>query len=170
MKTMFGRMLCVGVLAVAMIGGSATSALASPDFGVTGGLMEYVGTPGHTHYGLYPSAGGYASFATDFGSVTPGLALEYSPEFSAWGFFPSVTTDFSVTDHVGVDVIASAWNDQEGGDFAGGAIYVGGGLGASYFLTDTWTLSASWNVFRGVRNNPVTIYASPGVNISYTFK
>lgn len=151
----------------------ATAAEVRPSVGLGG--MWYTGTPrtdafpGLTHYGVYPCLGGSLAVITDRATIAPGLCVEWAPEFDAWGAFPSLMVDLPVGEHWGIDVIASAWSDQVGGDFNNVAFYGGGGAGASYFVDDQWTVSASFNAYAGLNAPAAGFVVAPGLALSYTF-
>lgn len=144
-----------------------------PSIGLGG--MWYAGTPrtdafpGLTHYGVYPCLGGSIAVVTDRATIAPGLCIEWAPEFGAWGAFPSLTVDIPVAEHVGIDLVASAWSDQVGGDFDGVAFYGGGGAGTSYFIDDHWTVSGSLNAYGGLNAPAAGFILAPGLALSYTF-
>lgn len=74
-----------------------------------------------------------------------------------------------IADSVGLNLIASAWSDHDGSDFANAAYYGDGGLGASYFFDDHWTVSASFNAFAGLNDAALGLVLAPGLAASYTF-
>lgn len=104
------------------------------------------------------------------GTLSPGLCVEFALDgFGYWGIFPSVTLDIPLTDSVGLDLIAFAWSDHDGGDLANAAYYGGGGLGVSYFLDDHLTASVSFNAFAGLNDAALGLVLAPGIAASYTF-
>jgi len=142
-------------------------------YGVAVGGIEALNAPPATtsHAAAYVNGGGFVLFApTDRLSVAPGLALEYSPDVGSWGVVGSFVADFPISGtSFGVDVVALVLHDQLGGDIAHASLYLGAGVGGSWFVNDHWTLSLAWNHYLGVVNPATTHSMGPTAFVAYAF-
>ncbi|MBI4434862.1 hypothetical protein HY635_03570 [Candidatus Uhrbacteria bacterium] len=140
-------------------------------YGLTAGTIEVLNAPSPSHAAVYANGGGFALFApSDRLAIIPGLALEYSPDVEAWGVVASCVFDVPIPGTpLGADLVALLLHDQLGGDFANASLYVGGGLGGSWFIDDHWTFSLAWNYYRGVRKPVALNSMGPTAFVSYAW-
>jgi hypothetical protein len=129
------------------------------------GAIEVVGVPDPTHLGVYPYVGVSTLVPTEHVAIIPSLAIEWSPEFSRWGFVASVAADYSLTPRLGLDVNVTLIHDQGGGAFGDAAFFLGAGPGISVFVGRT-TISPYLSAFHGLNVSGWSIV--PGVNVAVT--
>jgi hypothetical protein len=150
---------CV-VAATAVLAPAVASA---SDFAISGGVTEVV-APTAEHIGAYPSVAVAMIVPTRLVTLVPAIGVEWSPEIGAWGFTCALIADLPVTNHLGIDVIATAVHDQVGGDWQDAGFYVALGAGVSVFRR-SWALSPSLSVVRGLNVDAWTL--APALSISH---
>lgn len=129
------------------------------------GVIEVVDVPSTNHLGIYPYVGASYVIPGDKLTIIPGLAVEWSPDESRWGFVATATGDIALTPRLGFDINVSLIHDQAGGEL-GDAIYlVGAGPGLSIFV-GRYTFSPYVSVFKALNVSGWSLV--PGVNAAIT--
>ena len=94
------------------------------------------------------------------------MSVEWSPEFSRWGFVGSLVIDVPITDWFGVDALFTFLHDQENDSWDEAQFYLGVGAGVS-FVFGPLAISPSTSLFYGLTTPSFSLV--PGVNASITF-
>jgi hypothetical protein len=136
---------------------------ANPSINV--GVVDLV-APTADHLGAYPYVAVSVMIPTQRVTLVPTVGVEWSPELGAWGFSGCVVVDVPVAKRIGLDLIGSLIHDQSGTAFGDAAFYAGLGGGVSVFH-ETWTISPSVSVLRGLNVGGWTL--APAVNLAYAF-
>lgn len=144
------RLPNLGVLPVAVLLLSVPAS--AVDVAITVGVSETLVMPKTEHGGLYPAVG--LAWIVPAGPVTlsPGIAVEWSPEFARDGLVLSLFADKAVSERIGIDLGVSLMHDQPEFRLAESGFYAGAAAGFSVFL-GPWTLSPSVGAFLGL-NQP----------------
>lgn len=135
------------------------------DFGVQAGALEVVLLP-PAHGGFYPYVGGFVAAPIGKGfSFVGSLSLEWSFDQGRGGIVVVTTLDYSVSEHVGIDLNGVFIQDQPGLRFAESQFFLGGGPGVS-LIFGKWTISPFLSFLGGLNVAGWSIV--PGINVGYT--
>ena len=170
MKKVFGIVVaCFLVATTALADEAMLSDAPAPQkisYAANVGAIEVMNLPDETHLGVYPYIAGSIIVPAGSTSLIASFGVEWSPEFSHWGFVPSVMVDVPVSGHLGLDWMISFVHDQEAGDFNSALYFLGSGPGVTVYLGH-WSVSPSFVTYRGLNVQAWTFV--PGLNIGYVF-
>jgi len=144
----------------------AASVASAADPSISVGASENVTLTDGEHAGFYPSVMVGLGFEAGPVEIVPALGVEGCAELGTWGFLGAVVVDIPVHEYVGIDLAAQVAHDQEGGDWDGAVLAVGGGVGASFYL-DPWSISPMVSLL-GIPGEP-GLFISPSISVGYTF-
>jgi hypothetical protein len=154
----------VAAVIAAVIAASAAGASAA-DFALSAGALELVSPSAPHHLGVYGYVAASVVVPSEHVTLVSSVGIEGSPELGAWGLIVGIVADFPVSDHVGVDAIATFVHDQIGERWNEAAFYAGAGAGVSFFV-DRWTISPSVVALGGLNVGGWTL--APGINLAFT--